>query len=229
MYSNQSLSNNITNFIERFYNELHKFDNRISKQKEFYFEIYDFLIMEMFISATAFCLHFEKYSELHEILNHTFFLEDNNSIKDYNYSTFRKYFPNMEDVLNANRDSKLITAVGDLLVEREVKPILTRQTISNADIVLCQLYPIFDLKSKGNYYWFPTTYIYNDNNQIIWKKMKSIKQCNKVKLLFGVSTIDELKECVKKSTPEKSGYQRSLKDIPSILNSIDIEDIATTN
>ena len=166
-YSNKSLSHNVTNFIERFYNELHRNGNNMSGQKEFYFEFYDFLIMEMLISATAFCLHFEKYSELHEILSHTFFLEYYNSINDYDYSTFRKYLPEMESILKANRSPRLITAIGNLLIEREVKPILTRQTISNADIVLYQLYPIFKLKPESSYYWFPTTYIYNNNNQII--------------------------------------------------------------
>ncbi len=224
-----SFVDTITSLIEQLYNQLHDATGKYScLDKDF--EIYDFMIWEFFISLTVICLHYEKYKELYEILTHTYFLRNSNlndEIEAYNYTKFRAYMKTIEYICKPICDRpNLFTLTGDILVKRERKPILTKESISNADIVLYQMYPILSPGGIGYGGWFPTSYIYHSGNQNMWKKMKSKQFCKKILPLFGVESIELLKESIIKGQPEKhANYPHSFESAPVILDSINEEDI----
>ena len=80
-------------------------------------------------------------------------------------------------------------------------------------------------------YWFPTAYCYHKGEQEFWRRMKSEEHCRKIMPLFGVSTIEELKEKVKQSPlngkMRYSGdyFERAL----GIRDSIKVEEIGSLN
>lgn len=233
IYSGLPFCDTVASLFEKLYNDLHDATGRGSYSNSD-FEEFAFLIWELFISTTAVCLHYEKYKELYGLLTHTYFLREffsNNSLKAFNYTKFRVPCRTIETICKRNcYDPHLLTLTGDLLVKREKKPILTKESLSNADLVLYQLYPLLDLKSEGYSCWFPTAYIYHSNLQNIWRKMKSRQYCEKIKYLFGVETIDELQEIVKKSEVERNiGYTGSFEYPLSILDSIAVEEIGSMN
>lgn len=233
IYSGLPLYETVTCLIEKLYNGLHD----TSGIKSYYnsdFEVYDFLIWELFISTTALCLHYEKYSELYGILTYTYFLRESffdSSVKAFNYTKFRVYCKTIETVCKQNcYNPRLYTLMGDILIKREKKPILTKESLSNADLVLYQLFPLLNLGSEGRTMWYPTTYIYHSEAQNIWQKMKSKQYCEKIKVLFGATTIEELKTKVSKSVMNESmRYSGCFEAPPSILSSIRLEEIATLN
>ena len=100
---------------------------------------------------------------------------------------------------------------------------------ANADIVLYQLNDIFDTSENERCsMWFPTTYIYHQGQQVLWKKLISKSYCKKIFPLFSVNTVDELKEKVQGSIGNRDiRYNGSWHNAPGILSSIKLDEIGT--
>ena len=233
IYSSMEISDTICSLLEYLYNDLHDATRKTS-YCEAEFELYDYIIWEMLITCTAILLHYEKFETLHNIVCHTYFLREtyfSNSLKSCSYFKFAKYFRTIEECCKPNsRFKNKITLSGEMLVEREKKPILTKEALSNADIVLYQLGGVLDICDEESSYWFPMSYIYHERIQSIWQKLKSKQYCNKVMPLFGVKTIDELKEIVKKQTLNRNVFYRgSFYPAPVILTAIKPDEIGVLN
>ncbi len=197
-----------------------------------YKELYDFMIWELFINTTAMLLHFELYKELHDIVTHTYLLKEyrgGDSLKPFTFAKFRPDFSILENQCKKKCDNpKPITLAGDILVKREKRPILTAQSISNADIVLYQLFSVPNYKAVGSGCWYPLAYIYYKPFQPIWQKLQSRKHCEKIFPLFGVKNLQELKDIIENSNSMK-GYDNSFEKLLNIKDSIEIEKIGSLN
>lgn len=233
-YSNLPFAPTVCTLFERLYNALHT--RRPDPQGGIISEeLYDFMLWELFICTTALLLHLERYGELHDMLIHTYFL-NRDSYNDYaeenHYFRFRKHSRMIEEQCKPkSAQPNLHTLQGNILVQRERKPVLTKESISNADLVLYQMGQPLGLEDNMWNYWFPTAYCYHKGEQEFWRRMKSEEHCRKIMPLFGVSTIEELKEKVKQSPlngkMRYSGdyFERAL----GIRDSIKVEDIASLN
>jgi len=127
-----------------------------------------------------------------------------------------------------SENPRLHTLAGEIAVKREKKPIITKESIANTDLILYQLSCAF----KSGYKWFPTLYCYRSRyqQQPIWVRMQSRRHCEKLFPLFGVSTIEELKKLVARCKDNRDfSYRGSLGSAPNILSSITLEEIATLN
>lgn len=233
IFSSMNISETIATLFEELYNQLHDTSDK-QTYSDHDFELYDYIIWELFITITIILLHYKKYSELYNILTHTYFLRQYNNIKDlkpYSYFKFRQYFRTIERVCKPKSTfPNNITLSGHILIGREKKPIITKDTISNADIVLYQLGSILNISDDEHHYWFPTTYIYHEHSQPIWQKLKSKEYCKSILPLFNVKTIDELKKLISLHPIDtEMKYTESYYFAPAILSSIDLDDIATLN
>jgi len=195
IYSGIPLEDPIAMLFENLYNEL-----RDDAQKGSYsatdFELYDFMIWEIFIAMTATLLHYEKFSELHSLLVRPYFLMHllrRDSVEVHNYFSFRAYSRTIEEVCKPkSHEPKRYTMSGDILVHREKKPFLTKESIANADIVLYQLGEILALPpSSERWRWFPTTYVYHSETQPMWQRLVSSSYCAKIAPLFGVDNVQK--------------------------------------
>lgn len=224
LYADFSLPSAVTSFFEGMYNEYHRDYFRNNEE-------YDYLIWELFISTTAFCLYYERYKDLHSILTHTYFVkeyENSETVKPSNYLIFYAYCRTIETTCKEKVNSRLYTLMGQILVEREKKPILTKQSLSNADLVLYQLFPLLALRTDGKKYWYPILYVYHPNLQPIWQKLCSVEYCERIKDLFGAKTIDEMKRMISGHTETCiNGYPLCFESPNEIRNSIQVDSIAT--
>ena len=124
---------------------------------------------------------------------------------------------------------RLYSLAGDILLKREKRPIITKDSIINADLLLYQMSRIFNLADNG-WHWFPHSCYYYEHKQQIWQKLISKSYCLKIMPLFGVDTIESLKEKINLCTHDiKMSYNNVYGNIPVISNSIEIEKIATMN
>lgn len=232
IYSDQLKGEILSELFERMYNELHDASGKSSYRENDY-EIYDFIIWEFFISATAVLLHYERFADLRQLLIHTYFLRTDYhswNVEPKNFSVFRKYFRYIEEVCKPlSQNPRLHALAGEILINREKKPILTKQSMSNADIVLYQLSDIFNTsKCKWDNEWFPTTYVYHEGKQIIWKRLISKSYCHKIFPLFSVKTIDELKAKIQESIEDQNmRYRNAWHSAPGILSSIKLDEVGT--
>ena len=219
--------------VEQLYNSTHDAKGR-SSYSERDFEFFDFFLWELFISITATLLHYEQFKELNIILTHTYFLREtafSDNVKAYNFSKFRTYPNTIEEICKPKCEKpNLHTLAGDILLKREKKPVITKSSLSNADVVLYQLFQIFDLVDNGWHGWFPMVYYAVTVPQPIWSKLQSRNYCLKVLPLFGVANIEELKERISKCKNEKGVRHRgSFDDAPVILGSIKLDDMGMLN
>lgn len=203
------------------------------------FEIYNIHIWELFICIITFLRHRELYKEIHDLLTRTYFLTLNcfdNKITATNYCQFRFHSNLVEEQYKRKTEYKnKFTLLGDTIcTQREKKPIYTRESMAEADLFLYQVRNAYQLAENMeqyyNCYWFPTLYIYAENPLNEWIKMKSKKYCEKMFDLFGVSTVEELKDAVKNCTFNPNmKYNNSFTSAPAILNYIKLEDIGSMN
>lgn len=233
-FSNLPFASTVCSLFERLYNALHT--RRAAPQNGIISEeLYDFMLWELFICTTALLLHLEKYSELHDMLVHTYFLNQdsyNNYAEESNYFKFRKYCHMIEEKCKPkSANPNLFTLQGNLLIQREKKPILTKESISNADLVLYQMGVPLGFKNEWRSYWFPTTYCYHHHKQELWRRMKSKEFCKKIQALFGVSTIDGLKEKVESSILNREMRYNgdAFECALGIRNSIKVDEIGSLN
>lgn len=230
IYSNQLKVEILLELFERLYNDLHDANGRMSYCKTD-FELYDYMIWEFFICATAVLLHYERFAELRQLLVRPYFLRSdffNQDIKPQTFNTFRKFMSIIENKCKPkSTQPNLLTLAGDILVNREKKPILTVRSIANADIVLYQLDEIFNDSEKTNT-WFPTTYVYHEGPQLIWTKLISKSYCQKIFPLFSVKNIAELKEKLQGTVLDQNiGYPGAFNKAPKIMSSIKIDKIGS--
>lgn len=201
-YSDMPFAPTICSLFERLYNALH---TRRNPPKNGYIseELYNFMLWELFICTTALLLHLEKYKELHDILVHTYFFNCdsyNDRAEESFYHKLRTYSRIIEDKCKPKSATpKRHTLQGDIIIQRERKPILTKESISNADLVLYQMGQPLGLETDQWSYWFPVTYCYHSSSQELWRRLKSKEHCQKVMKLFGVSSIEELKEKIRQT------------------------------
>lgn len=128
------------------------------------------------------------------------------------------------------------TLLGDVLCnEREKLPIYTKERLAQADLFLYQVFNAMNLTMgkdswRWDTYWFPTLYVYTSEGVSEWKKLKSVKHCEKVFPLFNVNNIDELKKAIEKCVKEREmKYSGDFYRAFAILNCVKLEEIGTIN
>lgn len=235
IYSGLPLSDTIAHLIERLYNELHDASGRSSYSNQD-FELADFIIWELFIDTAAIFIHYERFVDLRKLLICPYFLRQsysNSKVGAFGYFKFRAHPRTIEEICKPkSSEPKRFTMSGDMLVNREKRPSLTKESISNADIVLYQLGRLLNVPSNGEWrdYWFPMTYIYHDDTQLIWQKLKSKTYCLKIAPLFDVETVEQLKAVVKDSASSREMRHRGAWEAaPEILSSVTLEEIGSMN
>jgi hypothetical protein len=226
----------IGDFFEQVYNGTYRIDGHNS-YNDTDFEFSKFLIWEMFIGSAAILLHYENYRELNSMLHRTYFLRGSPISQNIEPNTFIHFRPAHryidEHIKPKSENPRLFTLAGDIVVKREKLPIITKSTLANADLVLYQLSTVFDDSSNPSlWYWFPVLYVYAGNsysyNQILWSKLVSLKHCQKLFPLFGVTQLAQLIKIVEKSVPNRDyRYSGAYDSAPSIQQSIDLSKIGT--
>ena len=224
----------LTGYFEMVYNSVFDVENS-SSCNEYSFEHFRFFIWECFICTTAYLCHYEMYRELHEILCHTYFLRDSffkgSSISNRTFVHFRQYLKTIEEGYKpTSSEPRLFSYTAKMIIEREKKPIITKETLSNADILLCQLSKALIINETYGSGWFPYCYVYSNSLSHQWIRLKSKKYCYKIMPLFGVKSIEEMKITIENDQfDEQLRYSNSFDCVPTIMSSIKIEDIASLN
>lgn len=228
----------ISSLTEKVYNavlDASIWDENTISYSEDNFEYYKFYIWETFICSVAFLKHHEKYKDLNNLLCTTYFLRESyfrgSKVNEKNYTAFWCHFSILEDRYKPTTlEPRIHTLAGKMLCEREKRPIYTKNSLAEADLLLYQLYKCLKVVKIGEWreYWFPTCYIYFDDNYTQWIRLKSQKYCEKIMPLFGVSSIEELKNVIKDCTIERDmNYKGGFNCAPAILSSITIDEIGS--
>jgi hypothetical protein len=216
----------ISNYFENLYNNVTDNQNLQSYYPD-NLEFYYYFIWESFVCTIAILLHYEKFEEMNKILKRTYFLIDRHEGEiACTFVEFKQHFK----VIESMNDSRLYTMAGDITIKREKKPIITKETITNADLFLYQMSCAFEV--GGSWRWFPTLYVYYSQfqKQKIWKRLQSKRYCEKLFPLFGVNTLAGLITIIGKCVYNNEyRYGNAYWAAPNILTSIKVEEIGVLN
>lgn len=232
----------LADYFETMYNQLtciKTFEPKAGSASDDDLDVFRNLMWELFICVIVFMRHTKDYSAINTMLTHTYFLETTifgGAIKQNNYTAFRHHSRVVEERYKPSTDMKnKFTLMGDTICnQREKLPIFTSEAIAEADLFLYQVCNAYELAEGENSwcesYWFPTCYVYAKNAPIEWMKMKSRQYCQKMMVLFGVSSLEELKSVVGKCVYNREmKYSGSWDAAPAILSYVKVEEIGTLN
>jgi hypothetical protein len=218
----------VSDFFQDFFNNV--LDINLDSYYPDNLEVYYFFVWESFICTIAILLHYEKYKEIYEILSRTYFLNYNgNGETACTFIEFRQYLRYIEERIKPNMESRLITLAGDIFIKREKKPIVTKENIANADLLLYQLSYAFDFCDEK---WYPSLYHYCKSYQLqtFWTRLQSKRYCEKLFPLFGVTSLEKLKKMIAKCIPDNKYYSYGYRwPAPNILNNIALDKIGVLN
>lgn len=226
--------------FEKLYNalyDIHTFDPEMMSCGENDFDLFRLHVWELFVCTVTFMLHFELYEDINELLVHTYYLRTfglGEEKQPTSYESFRFHSKMMEEFIKPTMEGDLprrFTLVGHFVTsQREYLPVYSAKNIANADLFLYQVYNALGLEDLTRWFaWFPTLYIYADGNASMWKHLTSRRFCDKIMPVFGVKTIEELKEKIAKCIYNREyNYSGAWPGAASaILSWIKLEDMAT--
>lgn len=226
--------------FERLYNALYNIDTFSPGATSYNnndFDLFRVHVWELFICTVTFMLHFGLYSDIHELLVHTYFLRIScygSEQRPAYYDRFRFHSKMLEEQIKPTMEGDLSakhTLMGYYVcTEREYRPIYSGIAMANADLFLYQVFNGLNLENSiQSMPWFPTLYFYADENNSMWKRLISKEYCEKIKLIFGVETIKDLKDRINNCKPDRDfHYSKDLFGFAkAILSWINLDDVAT--
>lgn len=199
-------------------------------------ECYHFFFWDVFICTAALFLAYEKYGDLHKLLNRTYFLRYyigfNNTPEPCTFSNFRPYLATLEESYKAKINPRLISLAADLLVKREYGSNITTRSLVTTDTTLAHLSMLY---GKADFTWYPALapYSHSAGYDLIWNRLVSKSFCEKLFPLFGVSSFPAFKQIVKEMSDAwdnaKSIHNSSASfgGIPPVLKHGEYEIIGT--
>ena len=221
--------------FERIYNtlcDLYFFVPQVNKCYNDSFDIFKLHIWELFLCSMTYLLQRKLFSEIHDVLFHTYFLrryvlDEKRYESNYGVFCFQTY--ELEERIKRDVPSlrNYLTPIGHLLcTQRERSPIYTQRAIAETDLFLFQVFEGLEIGIDNSPLWFPKCYIYNNMDNSIWQKLKSKKFCEKVFRLFDIQSIDSLKQKISRCRNENANiYDNARMPALTIKNFIVIDDI----
>ena len=198
---------------------------------------YKFFIMELFLYTTVILLKNKSYENINILINNKYFIENRFSSSD-NPNSFKIF--QCGDLASLNyRNQRLgtryISYTTDMIIQRANYNNTNYATqIIDADLLL---YYISHLTTENIYHcWFPMTYIYIGSRGYRYKldilrRLISKRHFEKVKVLFQVNTVEELKKLFARFNEESNTrmrYSGTWNYVPSLRQHINYDEIGTS-
>lgn len=195
------------------------------------YDNFRFIMHELFLYSIAIALKYEKYNFASELLHSSYFPNDPYSRDEgpFPFDGFLyQYVDTITQHYNHELGSNLLSPMADLIITRVPKE-LSRMDIIQADL-LCNYVGLLENRSRA---WWPITYIYKDQKQIsLFKRMVSLRHFEKVKVLYNVASLDEMKiklRAMKDSYDSSKllSFSGARSYVPTLFDFIDPEELGS--
>lgn len=227
-------------FIDKtceFYEKIKNWNKQNSGLKK---EIWDSFIHESFIYLIAILLKNKQYKTINIFITKSYFQQGySENITNVNYYFYSHEYNTIEKAKCELDDKKYFSGIAQLWMENIYEPKLTKQEITQADLLIYNLTIL--LLPKQDWYWFPITYVYagnsrfNSNIKDFSIRLKSKYEINRMRELFNISTVEELKKLFDKMKPfmenrqERYRYSNAFEYADLIVDYIKIEEFGVLN
>ena len=195
---------------------------------------YKFFYNELFLYLTAVMIDKEKYKELGEVLNTGFviFNQRVQKTESYNFLLFNQYAESLNKLRNERLQMRRKSLTADLIKQRADLPKYNFDKLREYDVLLYFI-GIMQNETANQWLWkrwFPHTTVYRIYNLPLLERLISKRHFEKLKLLFNVNTIEELKLKVQKVNEiQADKLERWDYDFPHINHAFNFDTIGTYN
>jgi hypothetical protein len=200
-----------------------------SSWSDYEFDNFRFITHELFLYLITISLKNENYKLVEELLYSSYFLHDKYEIKKEpsRFDCFYNYARNFDAYYKQTYSQDYFSPMADLIIKR-IPDSITKAEVVQADL-LCHY-----ISKLQNLRWFPITYVYKtDGNFELYERLISLRHFEKVKIIFAVQTVQELKDLLTKTKANDKDansvrYSNSFDSVRPIYEVINIEKIGTT-
>ncbi len=196
------------------------------------FDNYRFFNYELMLSFITILLRLKKYSDAgYFIYSQYFHRSDTGEQRQSSIEIFNRHVRSLDEYRNNRLGLRRVSVTADLIKARAIHKEVRFEDLQQTDLVLHYV-----LQLRGDRFeWFPRTSVYGGRGSGIdlFGRMVSERHFEKMKALFDVNTVDELKSLVEQSVARRKSNRipyTGLWDynIMPIENVIDVEKLATT-
>lgn len=179
--------------IIQFFEELPLFFSPLDGRSSwgtFEFDNFKFIVHEILLYLIAVGLKNNNYQFIEEILYSSYFTKDkyNSNNEAKRFDIFYGHTDIIKPYYNQTHSQNFFSAMADFIIKR-IPDFLTKRVLLQADL-LC-----YHVSELNNLRWFPITYVYDSSGRYdIFYRLESKRYFEKVKMLFGVDTVEQLKE-----------------------------------
>lgn len=228
------------NFIDDtcyFYEDIKNWNKQNSGIKQ---EVWDSFIHETFIYLIAILFKYRQYKLINMFITKSYFQHGySENITSMNYYFYSHNYDIIEKAKRELDNKNYYSAMAQLWIENIYEPKITKQEFTQADLLLYNLSIL--LLNNQSWYWFPITYVYggqssfNSSLKDFSVRLKSKYEVNKMRDLFGINTVEELKKVFDAMKPfiedkrERYRYSTAFEYADLIIDSIKIDEIGTLN
>ncbi|WP_276371820.1 toll/interleukin-1 receptor domain-containing protein [Chryseolinea sp. H1M3-3] len=191
------------------------------------FSNFVFMYQELFLYTVAIALKNENYILLGDLFHSKYFFQDKyeREAQPQPFTELNRPISAFDAYIRKTFNSNFISPRAEIIIRR-LHPNVSRVTLVTADL-LCHY-----IASLSGHHWFPWTYIYLERSRIaLFDRLISKRYFDKVKPVFNVSTIDELKaklsELSSRPSEQRSyGYSGAWNSVVPLTRLINVEGIA---
>lgn len=189
---------------------------------------FKFLFYEMFLYIFTIFIDKERFDDLSKIVYNDFIIHDEHDRTNYalNYFVFNQPVDSLDRLRNQRLAMNRYSFTADLIKQRADNKLFPFVKLQESDIFLYYLSLIQQPREQpvGLFKWVPKTSIYNGYKLTLLRKMVSLRQFERLKSLFAVNTVDELKTKVTSVIPidERRTSQFSFPSIKQAFNFLEI-------
>lgn len=192
------------------------------------FANFKFIIHELFLYLILVCLKNRNYKLIEEIFYSNYFIHDryNYSKEPSEFAEFYNYIDAIDHYYKETYSKQFHSPMADLMIKR-IPENYSKESFVQADL-LCHY--IADMNNKR---WFPITYIYYTRGRMdLFERLASKRYFEKIKVVFGVNTVDEFREKLTKLEEKGNNnnsmrYNGSFDSVAPLYRIIDKDKIGT--
>jgi len=178
-----------TRFFEQFPQYLNSSDQS-GVWQDIFFDNYKLFFQELFIYCILVGLKYENYSFINEMFYSTYFFKriNQSKIEEKRFNVFYNQIESIDIYYKEKFSINYTNPMADILIKR-IHNNFTLLEFIEADLIC------FYISELEGLDWFPITNIYGHITQLeIFARLKSNKHFEKIKSIFNVEKISELKE-----------------------------------
>jgi len=216
-------------FFEDIYNKYKEIKSNVSGTfYDIQFDHFQFLIRELFLYTVTILINTERFETIKNLINARYFLYRDyvqNGKEGADFERFDCYLSSLEDLQNKKFEKKYFSYMAEKMVKRATLKKVQKVDLAQTDTLL---YYLSVLRTKeSDRHWFPRLYVYLGYSKMeLLQKIESQRHFDKIRALFEVNNIQELKELFSNfNNPYSQGFSHSFENVPSISDYIEIEKI----